>query len=82
MSDEDWEDMDSVAEDVLEVESHTVEWGLVRVDWCPDCLVSHEYTNVYTYKHNPMDAELLGILWLCDDVLNDMEDDEWEGDDE
>lgn len=60
-------------DDYMEVETHTVEWGIVSLAFCPECLVTHEWCNVYTYPSsgNPMEAELLGPLWLCDDFCEE-----------
>lgn len=89
-SEEAWDDLDSSIEefmeanqDFIEVETHSVEWGAIQLDWCPSCLVTHEWVNVYTYQVSPMEASLLGPLWLCDDVLDGMDDEEvWEDDDD
>lgn len=72
---DDDEDFDDELEYVM-VDAHNVEWGATNLGWCPSCLVTHEWVNIYTYVSNPMDAELLGVLWLCD------EDDDEEGEDD
>lgn len=62
------------------VEAEDIVWGAIQLGLCPDCIVTHEWANVYSAKVNPLESELIGVIYLCDELLEDDDDDEeWFG---
>lgn len=48
-------------------------WGHLRKQFCTDCFFTHYVANAYVYGDNPMWAEFLGEVNLCDEDDEDEE---------